>query len=131
MIGTDQNGLVVHLEQPRRLQAEDFLHLEAVFNFLPKVLLCIKDYSRRWVTCNRVALSLLCKQDQIEVLGALEEDFSRRPSSKPSKKMICGYWITAGVSLENGVAGIVNDMMDVEPTSETLDPSHPVEATIR
>lgn len=75
MIGTDQNGLVVHLDRPRRLQPEDFLHLETVFNLLPKVILYVKDHTRRWVTCNRAALSLLRKHHQYEVLGAREEDF--------------------------------------------------------
>jgi len=75
MIGADQKGLVVQLDQSRRLQPEDFLHLETVFNLLPKVILYVKDHTRRWVTCNRAALSLLRKQHQYEVLGAREEDF--------------------------------------------------------
>lgn len=75
MIATGQNGLVVELDHPRRLQPEDFLHLETVFNLLPKVILYVKDHTRRWVTCNRAALSLLRKQHQNEVLGAREEDF--------------------------------------------------------
>ena len=92
MIATGQNGLVVELDHPRRLQPEDFLHLETVFNLLPKVILYVKDHTRRWVTCNRAALSLLRKQHQNEVLGAREEDFSRKPLQRRSRSMTCKSW---------------------------------------
>lgn len=75
MLNNNHAGLVLDVEASGRLQPEDFIHLETVFNLLPKVILYVKDHSRRWVTCNRAALSLLRKQHQNEVLGAREEDF--------------------------------------------------------
>ena len=75
MLNNNPAGLVLDVDASGRLQPEDFVHLETVFNLLPKVILYVKDHSRRWVTCNRAALSLLRKQHQNEVLGAREEDF--------------------------------------------------------
>lgn len=58
-----------------RLQGEDFLQLETVFSFLPKVIFYVKDHSRRWVTCNQAALTLLRRNERAEIVGAREEDF--------------------------------------------------------
>ena len=58
-----------------RLQREEFAHLETIFDLLPKVIFYAKDYTRRWVSCNRAALTLLRKRDHSEVIGAREEDF--------------------------------------------------------
>lgn len=58
-----------------RLQTEDFAQLETIFNLLPKVIFYVKDHSRRWVTCNRAALTLLRRDDLSHIVGAREEDF--------------------------------------------------------
>ncbi|EAR51917.1 transcriptional regulator, AraC family protein [Oceanicola granulosus HTCC2516] len=75
MTPTLSGCLVVERDRSHRLQAEDFVQLETVFNLLPKVILYIKDNSRRWVTCNRAALTLLRKRSHAEIVGAREEDF--------------------------------------------------------
>ena len=82
----NKEALVLDIETPRRLQPEDFIHLETVFNLLPNVILYVKDHSRRWVTCNRAALSLLRKQHQSEVFGAREEDFFPKAVAESIKK---------------------------------------------
>lgn len=78
MVAVSQSGLSLRLDGSRQLEQQDFLHLETVFNLLPKVIFYAKDHRRRWVACNRAALSLLRKQHQSEVLGLREEDFFPR-----------------------------------------------------
>ena len=75
MVGTKPDGLTVDLDRSRPLKMEDFKHLETAFNLLPKVIFYVKDHTRRWVTCNRAALSLLRIEHQHQVIGSREEDF--------------------------------------------------------
>jgi AraC-like DNA-binding protein len=70
-----EDNLVVDRKVNQRLQRDDFAHLELVFNLLPKVILYVKDHTRRWVTCNQAALKLLRRQSHAEIVGAREEDF--------------------------------------------------------
>ena len=75
MVVESQGGLSFKLDGSRQLKQQDFVHLETVFNLLPKVIFYAKDHQRRWLACNRAALSLLRKQHQSDILGLREEDF--------------------------------------------------------
>lgn len=75
MTKTQEHFLLVDRDNIGDLQKEDFAHLETVFDMLPKIIFYVKDHSRKWVTCNKAALTLLRKKCPLEVIGATEEDF--------------------------------------------------------
>lgn len=70
-----RTNIVVDKASKHRLQKEDFVQLETIFSLLPNVIFYVKDHTRRWVTCNKAALSLLRREDLSEIIGAREEDF--------------------------------------------------------
>ena len=70
-----RTNIIVDKVASHRLQTEDFMQLETIFSLLPKVIFYVKDHSRRWVSCNQAALTLLRREDLSEIIGAREEDF--------------------------------------------------------
>ena len=75
MKNIDRAYIVSERTTDHRLQTEDFAQFTTIFNFLPNVIFYVKDHSRRWVTCNQAALSLLRRNDDSEIIGAREEDY--------------------------------------------------------
>ena len=78
MIQKPRTHIIVDKLSSDRLQTEDFVQLETTFSLLPKVIFYVKDYSRRWVSCNQAALTFLRRDDLSHIVGAREEDFFPR-----------------------------------------------------
>jgi len=67
--------LLIKNKTNEHLQRKDFDQLECVLSLIPKVILYVKDHTRRWVACNNFALTFLNRKSHEEILGTREEDF--------------------------------------------------------
>ena len=67
--------LLVRNKANERLQRKDFEQLECVSGLMPKLILYVKDNTRRWIACNDFALAFLNRKTHEEILGTREEDF--------------------------------------------------------